>query len=48
MAEGVFTLDLNETFAQLSHAPIVEAVIHWHARAQKTLALDALKKVLAA
>jgi len=34
MAEGIFTLDLNETFPRLSRPPIVEAVIHWQARAQ--------------
>jgi uncharacterized protein (TIGR04255 family) len=35
MAEGVITPDLNETFPRLSRPPIVEAVIHWQARAQK-------------
>lgn len=34
MAGGVFTLDLNETLPRLSRPPIVEAVIHWQARAQ--------------
>lgn len=34
MADGVFRLDFNEKFPRLSHAPIVEAVIHWQARAQ--------------
>lgn len=34
MAERVFTLDLNETFPRLSRPPIVEAAIHWQARAQ--------------
>lgn len=48
MAEGVFTLDLNETFPRLSRAPIVEAVIQWQARAQKPMEADALKKELAA
>lgn len=47
MAEGVFTLDLNEKFPRLSRAPIVEAVIHWQARAQKPLEQDALKQTLA-
>jgi uncharacterized protein (TIGR04255 family) len=48
MAEGVFTLDLNETFPRLAHAPIVEAVIHWQARAQKPMEQDVLKKALVA
>jgi uncharacterized protein (TIGR04255 family) len=47
MAEGVFTLDLKETFPQLSRAPIVEAVIHWQARSQKPMEPDTLKKELA-
>ena len=36
MAEGVFTLDLNEPFPRLSRAPIVEAVIHWQAHERKS------------
>lgn len=48
MSEGLFTLDLNETFPRLSRAPIVEAVIHWQARAQKPMEPDALKNELAA
>jgi len=43
MAEDLFTLDLNETFPRLSWPPIVEAIIHWQARAQnwpEPLALD--------
>lgn len=47
MAEGVFTLDLNETFPRLARPPIVEAVIHWQARAQNPLEQDALKQTLA-
>src|ERR1044071_2315587 len=47
MLESVFTLDLDETFPRLSRAPIVEAVIHWQAQAQKPLELESLKKVLA-
>ena len=47
MAESVFTLDLNETFPRLSRPPIVEAVIHWQARAQNPLEPDALKQTLA-
>lgn len=30
-------IDLNESFPHLPSAPIVEAVIHWRARAEKTL-----------
>jgi uncharacterized protein (TIGR04255 family) len=47
MSEGVFTLDLNEAFQRLSRPPIVEAVIHWQARAQNPLEQDALRKTLA-
>jgi uncharacterized protein (TIGR04255 family) len=47
MAEGVFTLDLNETFPRLSRPPIVEAVIHWRARARKALDADSLSTALA-
>jgi len=47
MAESVFTLDLTETFPRLSRPPIVEAVIHWQARAQNPLEHDALKQTLA-
>lgn len=32
-----FTIDLTETFPHLSHAPIVEAVIHWQTAADKVL-----------
>lgn len=32
-----FEIDLNESFPRLPRAPIVEAVIHWRARAEKTL-----------
>jgi len=44
----MFKLDLNERFPRLSRAPIVEAVIHWQARAEKPLEHDALKRELAA
>jgi uncharacterized protein (TIGR04255 family) len=47
MAESVFVLDLNETFPRLSGPPIVEAVIHWQARAQKPLEPAALESTLA-
>jgi uncharacterized protein (TIGR04255 family) len=47
MAESVFTLDLKESFPRLSRAPIVEAIIHWQARAQNALEPDALKQTLA-
>lgn len=47
MSEGVFTLDLNETFPRLSRAPIVEAVIHWQARAQNWPEHGALEAALA-
>jgi uncharacterized protein (TIGR04255 family) len=47
MAEGAFTLDLNEPFTRLSRAPIVEAVINWQARAQKWPNPQALDAALA-
>jgi uncharacterized protein (TIGR04255 family) len=47
MAASVFTLDLNEAFPTLSRPPIVEAVIHWQARAQNELEQDSLKQTLA-
>lgn len=34
MDESVFKLDLDEKFSRLRRPPIVEAVIHWQARAQ--------------
>lgn len=43
-----FQLDLNETFPRLARAPIVEAVIHWQARAQKALDSTSLEAVLTA
>ena len=42
MANGVFMLNLDETFPRLSKAPIVEAVIHWQARPLNQLNPDAL------
>lgn len=47
MPESVFKFDLTETFPRLSRAPIVEAVIHWQARAQKSFDPDALTASLA-
>jgi uncharacterized protein (TIGR04255 family) len=47
MAEGVFTLDLNDKFPRLSRPPIVEAVIHWQARAQNALEPKAIDAALA-
>jgi len=47
MADGVFTFDLNESFPRLARAPIVEAVIHWQARAQSKLEPEALDAALA-
>lgn len=43
-----FTIDLSETFPHLPGAPIVEAVIHWRARAGSGLEPDALRQELAA
>ena len=42
-----FQLDLTETFPHLPAAPVVEAVLHWHARAGKTIPTEELKKLLA-
>ncbi len=47
MSDSVFTLDLNETFPRLTRPPIVEAVIHWQARAQRPFEQDALQQILA-
>jgi len=41
-----FQLDLNATFPRLARAPIVEAVIHWRARAQKPLDPKTLEDAL--
>jgi uncharacterized protein (TIGR04255 family) len=37
---SAFELDLTEEFERLPHAPIVEAVIHWRARAEQPLDPD--------
>ncbi len=47
MTNGEFTLDPNETFQRLSRPPIVEAVVHWQARAQNWPEPKALDAVLA-
>lgn len=47
MADGIFRLDLSETFPQLTRPPIVEAVIHWQARAQNWSEPNALDAALA-
>lgn len=46
MLDAPFRLDLNEKFPRLACAPIVEAAIHWQARAQKALEQDTLRTVL--
>jgi uncharacterized protein (TIGR04255 family) len=48
MADGAFMLNLNEPFPRLLQPPIVEAVIHLQARAQKPMELDSLRPELAA
>ena len=47
MAQSTFKLDLNETFRRLAHPPIVEAVIHWQAKARNSLELESLRSALA-
>jgi uncharacterized protein (TIGR04255 family) len=47
MADGVFTLDLTESFERLPRAPIVQALIHWQARGQKPLEENSLRAALA-
>lgn len=42
-----FDIDLEESFPHLPAAPIVEAVIHWRARATKEWQPDQLRKSLA-
>ncbi len=41
-----FHLDLNESFPHMADAPIVEAVIHWRARAGKALTSEGLRQQL--
>ncbi len=47
MSSGVFKFDKNDSFRRLTHPPIVEAVIHWQARAQNPLDADSLESKLA-
>ncbi len=46
MSDDAFKIDFSESFEHLPNAPIVEAVIHWRARAVKKLEPDALLKQL--
>ena len=50
MSDDAFKIDLSESFEHLPNAPIVEAVIHWRARAEKKLEpatlLEQLKTML--
>jgi len=48
MSGNGFKIDQSESFDHLPHAPIVEAVIHWRARAEKKLEPDALLEQLKA
>lgn len=41
-----FRIDLSESFEQLPSAPSVEAVIHWRARAGRTLEPDSFRRLL--
>lgn len=41
-----FTINFNEEFPHLEHAPSIEAVIHWQAHASKILEPEALKAEL--
>jgi uncharacterized protein (TIGR04255 family) len=42
-----FSIDLNQEFPVLAHAPSIEAVIHWQAPARKTLDFEKLREDLA-
>lgn len=44
--QHVFKIDIGEEFENLPNAPIVEAVIHWRARAKKNLEQNALQDEL--
>lgn len=46
MSDDAFKIDLTEPFEHLPSAPIVEAVIHWRARAEKKLEPAALLEQL--
>lgn len=41
-----FKFDFNKKFPQLSNPPIVEAVLHWQARAQSALDAESLRPLL--
>jgi uncharacterized protein (TIGR04255 family) len=43
----MFKIDLNETFPHLNRAPIVEAVVHWQARAERAWNPLDLRRLLA-
>jgi len=43
----VFEINMDESFAHLRSAPIVEAVIHWRAKAETSFDRDELKRQLA-
>lgn len=43
---GFFKIDVEEQFPRLPAAPIVEAVIHWVARSEKSVAPDDVRKQL--
>lgn len=46
MGEGIFVIDLAERFSHLSRPPIVEATIHWQARATADLDVAGLSATL--
>jgi uncharacterized protein (TIGR04255 family) len=46
MFDTSFQLNLNETFPPLTRPPIVEAVIHWQARAQNPIEPETLGTIL--
>jgi uncharacterized protein (TIGR04255 family) len=46
MPKTDFKLDLNETFSRLTRPPIVEAIIHWQARAQNQFEPESLRATL--
>jgi len=46
MSDDAFKIDLSESLEHLPNAPIVEAVIHWRARAEKKLEPAALLEQL--
>ncbi len=46
MSTSLFNLDLKESFPRLANPPIVEAVIHWQARAQNPFEPEGLDAAL--